>query len=170
MIKAVLFDLGDTLIVEEAVGGRHLWEVELQKIPYVDEVLRELKQRYKLGIITNTTVSREKQVRMALKRIGLEQYFDVILTSVDAGYDKPDEKIFLKALEALSVQPEEAVMVGNRIGTDIVGANRIGMKTVLFRWNERYPEEAESSSEQPTHTISSLKELPKVLSKFEKEK
>lgn len=170
MIKAVFFDLGDTLIVEEAVGGRHLWKVKLQKIPYVDEVLRELKQHYKLGIITNTVASRERHVRMALRRIGLEQYFDVILTSVDAGYDKPDEKIFLKALNALNVQSEEAVMVGNRVSTDVVGANRIGMKTILFKWNERYPEEAGSPSEQPTHTISSLKELPRVLSKFEKEK
>ncbi|MFQ6068872.1 MAG: HAD-IA family hydrolase [Candidatus Bathyarchaeia archaeon] len=120
MIKAVLFDLGDTLIVEEAVGGRHLSEVELQKIPYVDEVLRELRQRYRLGIITNTVTSREQHVRTALRRIGLEQYFDVILTSVDVGYDKPDEKIFLEALEALNVQPEEAVMVGNRISTTLL--------------------------------------------------
>ncbi|MFQ6068873.1 MAG: hypothetical protein ACE5KD_04930 [Candidatus Bathyarchaeia archaeon] len=44
------------------------------------------------------------------------------------------------------------------------------MKTVLFKWNERYPEEAGSSSEQPTQTISSLKQLSKVLSKFEQEK
>jgi putative hydrolase of the HAD superfamily len=170
LIKAVLFDLGDTLIIEEAVGERHLWEVTLQKIPNVDEVLRGLKQRYKLGIITNTLTSRERHVRTALRKIGLERYFDVILTSVDVGYDKPDEKIFRKALKALNVQPEEAVMVGNRISKDIVGANRIGMKTILFKWNERYPEEAESPSEQPTHTISSLKELPKVLSKIEKEK
>ena len=170
MIEAVLFDFGDTLIVEEAVGGRHLWEVKLQKTPDVDEVLRELKQHYKLGIITNTVTSREQQVRMALRRIGLEQYFDFILTSVDVGYDKPDEKIFLKALKALNVRPEEAVMVGNRMSTDIVGANRVGMKTILFKWNERYPEEATSPSEQPTHTISSLKELPKVLSELWKEK
>lgn len=170
MIKAVLFDLGDTLIVEEAVRGRQLWEVTLKKVPHVEEVLRELRRRYRLGVITNTVTSREQHVRMALKRIGLEQYFDVILTSVDVGCNKPDEKIFLKALEALNVQPKEAVMVGNRVSTDIVGANRIGMKTILFKWNERYPEEARSPSEQPTHTISSLEKLPLVLSKFEKEK
>lgn len=99
---------------------------------------------------------------MALKKIGLDQCFNIILASVDADYDKPDEKIFLNALKALNVQPEEAVMVGNRISTDIVGANRIGMKTILFKWNERYPEEARSLSEQPTHTISSLSRARKV--------
>jgi len=132
-VVAVFFDLGDTLIVEESVGGRNLWEVELQKIPCVDELLQKLKQRYKLGIITNIVTSRERHVRMALKKIGLDQCFNIILTSVDADYDKPDEKIFLNALKALNVQPEEAVMVGNRISTDIVGANRIGMKTILFK-------------------------------------
>jgi len=170
LIKAVLFDLGDTLIVEEEVGGRHLWEAKLQKVPHVDEVLRVLSRRYKLGVITNTLVSRERHVRMALKRIGLERYFDVILTSVDVGCDKPNEKIFLKALEKLRVRPEEAVMVGNRISTDILGANKVGMKTILFRWNERYPEEIRSPLEQPTCTISSLDELPQVLSSLEKEK
>jgi putative hydrolase of the HAD superfamily len=166
LIKAVLFDLGDTLIVEESVGGRHLWEATPQKVPYVDEVLQELKQYYKLGIVTNTLTSREQHVRVALRKIGLEQFFDVILTSVDVGYDKPDEKIFLKALRALKVQPEEAVMVGNRISTDILGANKVGIKTILFRWNQRYPEKPRSPAEQPTYTISSLRELPKVLSKL----
>ena len=99
MIKAVFFDLGDTLIVEEAVGGRHLWEAELQKIPHVDEVLRELKQRYRLGIITNTVTSREQHVRMALRRIGLEKYFDVILTSVDATTINQTRKSFVRHLK-----------------------------------------------------------------------
>ncbi len=43
---------------------------------------------------------------MALRRIGFEKYFDVILTSVDAGYEKPDEKIFRKALKALNFSPK----------------------------------------------------------------
>jgi FMN phosphatase YigB (HAD superfamily) len=77
LIKAVLFDLGDTLIVEEAVEGKHLWEAQLKKIPHVDEVLQKLKGRYRLGVITNTTTSREKHVRTALRKIGLEHYFDV---------------------------------------------------------------------------------------------
>ena len=62
------------------------------EVPYVDEVLRELKQHYRLGIITNTVASHEQHVRMALRRIGLKQYFDVILTSVDASYKKPDKE------------------------------------------------------------------------------
>jgi len=169
LIRAVFFDLGDTLVAEESVGRKHLWEVTLQKLPHLDEVLTELKKRgYKLGVITNTVTSREEHVRMALRRIDLEKYFDVIVTSVDVGFNKPNEKIFLTALKALNVKPEEAVMVGNRISADILGGNKIGMKTILFKWNERYLNEITSLEEQPTHIIESLKELPKILVEMEK--
>jgi len=164
LIRAVFFDLGDTLIVEDVVAGRHLWEVALKKLPYLDEVLTELKKKgYKLGIITNTVTSREEHVRMALRKIDVEKYFDAILTSVDVGHEKPDERIFMTALRKLRVKPNEAVMVGNRIGADIMGGNRMGMKTILFKWNKRYPEKITSPEEQPARTIKSLKELPFVL-------
>ncbi|MCK4474563.1 HAD family hydrolase [Candidatus Bathyarchaeota archaeon] len=47
-----------------------------------------------------------------------EYCFDVVVTSVDMGCEKPDEKIFLEALGALDVGPAEAVMVGDRISKD----------------------------------------------------
>jgi len=164
LIRAIFFDLGDTLVAEEDIGGRHLWEVTLKKLPHLDEVLTELKKKgFKLGIITNTVTSREEHVRIALQRINVEKYFDVIVTSVDVGHEKPDERIFLTALRKLRVKPKEAVMVGNRVSADIVGGNRMGMKTILFKWNKRYLEKIASPEEQPTRTIRSLKELPFVL-------
>jgi putative hydrolase of the HAD superfamily len=56
----------------------------------------------------------------------------------------------------LDVEPEEAVMIGNTISTDIFGANRVGMKTVLFQPSSGYQR---SDWETPDHTIHSLKEL-----------
>ncbi len=167
LIRAVFFDLGDTLVVEESVGGKSLSDATLEKLPYLDEVLTELKNRgYKLGIITNTVTSREENVRASLRRIDVEKYFDIIVTSVDVGFNKPDERIFLVALKALDVKPEESVMVGNRISADILGGNRMGMKTILYKWNERYENEVQSPMEQPTRTITSLNELPKVLNEI----
>jgi putative hydrolase of the HAD superfamily len=156
--------LGDTLVAEEPIGNKHLVDVTLAKLPYLDEVLAELKRKgYKLGIITNTITSREEHVRIALRKIGVEKYFDVILTSVDVGHEKPDERIFMTALRELKVKPHEAIMVGNRISTDIVGGNRMDMKTVLMKWNKRYNERITSDEEKPAHTIKSLRELLFVL-------
>jgi len=164
LIRAVFFDLGDTLVAEEDIGSKHLWEVTLKKLPHFDEVLTELKRKgFKVSIITNTVSSREEHVRAALRKIDAEKYFNAIVTSVDVGHDKPDERIFLTALRKVRVKPEEAVMVGNRVSTDIVGGNRTGMKTILFRWNKRYPEKITSPEEQPTRTIKSLVELPPML-------
>ena len=169
MIRAVFFDLGDTLVDEEDIGGKPLWEVTLKKLPYFDEVLTELKRKgFKLVMIVNTPVSREEHIREALRKIDAEKYFDVIVTSLDVGHEKPDERIFITALRRVRVKPMEAVMVGNRISTDIVGANRVGMKTILLKWNQRYPERITSQEEQPTHTIKSLKDLPRVLAELEK--
>lgn len=164
VIRAVFFDLGDTLVAEEPIEGKHLWEVTLKKVPHLDEVLMELKKKgYKLGIITNTVTSREEHVRMALRKIDAEKYFDVIVTSVDIGHEKPDERIFMTALRKIRLKPKEAIMVGNRISADIVGGNRMGMKTILFKWNKRYSEKTTSPEEKPTRTIRSLRELPIVL-------
>jgi putative hydrolase of the HAD superfamily len=136
----------------------------LTKLPHLDEVLAELKKKgFRLGIITNTITSREEHVRIALRKIDLEKFFTLILTSVDVGHEKPDERIFMTALKALKVKPLEAVMVGNRVETDVVGGNRVGMKTVLFKWNKRYNEMMTSPQEQPTRTIKSLRQLPRVL-------
>ena len=169
VIKAVFFDLGDTLISEEGVGGISLREAELEKVPYVDHVLKELKGKYKLGLITNTTTSREEDVRWALHKLGIEGYFDVIVTSVDANSRKPDERIFEIALDAIGVKAKEAVMIGNRILRDVLGGNKMGMKTILYKWNERYPDKVNSPQERPTRIIKSLKDLPKILEELEKE-
>ena len=72
------------------------------------------------------------------------------------------------ALEALQIKADEAVMVGDRVATDIVGGNRIGMMTILFEWNQRYPESIMEREEQPTFKIRHLKELICVLDQIER--
>jgi putative hydrolase of the HAD superfamily len=168
VVKAVFFDLGDTIIVEEE-QDKSLWEADLKMLPYVNEVLSELKRRnYIIGLITNTVTSREIHVRAALRRLGIEHYFDVVITSVDVGVEKPNEEIFINALRRVDVEPWEAVMVGNRISKDIVGANRVGMISVLIRWRNKYREEALTDLEKPKYEISSLRELIEILNKLEK--
>ena len=58
-----------------------------------------LNKKYKLGIVTDTLTSGEQEVREALRKIGIERYFDVVVTSVDVGCSKPNERIFQVALK-----------------------------------------------------------------------
>jgi putative hydrolase of the HAD superfamily len=102
--------------------------------------------------------------------MGLEDYFDAVVTSVDIGHEKPEEEIYCEALKRIHVKPTDAIMVGNRIKTDVLGANKLGIISVHLKWNNRYPEEVTSPLEQPDYVISSLRQLPRILNDIERNK
>ena len=66
-----------------------------------------------------------------MRDASLPDYFEEIIISSELGYSKPDPRIFNLMLEKLDVKPDEAIMVGNTISTDIFRGNRIGITTVL---------------------------------------
>ncbi|GFP19985.1 putative hydrolase of the HAD superfamily [Candidatus Hakubella thermalkaliphila] len=164
MIKGILFDLGDTIVIEDSVTS--LLDPQAKLVPYAKEVISALSGQYRLAVVTNTFVSTKLEVKIALHNLALDQYFDVIVTSVDVGYEKPHEEIFRVALQELGFRPSEVVMVGDRIEKDVVGANRMGIVSILCKWNDRYPEQIKGEMEKPTYSIHSLKELPQILSQM----
>ena len=161
-IKAILFDLGDTLIAE-LDGPADVDTTEFKVLDDVAEVLQKLKSGYKLAIVSNTYSWGDKDVSSALSRKDLTRFFDAIVTSVDAGSRKPDSGIYRKALDLLECAPNEAIMVGDRVDTDIAGANMMGMTSILCRWNERYPAEEKDDSYLPDYIIGSIDELPTLI-------
>lgn len=164
MIKGILFDLGDTIVIEGS--STSLLDPQAKLVPHAKEVISSLSQQYRLAVVSNTFVSTKREVKMALHNLGLDQYFDAIVTSVDVGYEKPHEEIFRVALQELGLRPPEVVMVGDRIEKDVVGANRIGIASILCKWNDRYSEQIKGEMEKPTYSIHSLKELPQILSEM----
>ena len=166
-IKAILFDLGDTLIAE-LDGPADVDTTEFRVLDGVAEVLQRLKSRYKLAIVSNTFSWGDKEVSGALSRKDLTRFFDAIVTSVDAGSRKPDDGIYRKALDLLECDPHQAIMVGDRVDTDIAGANMIGITSVLCRWNTRYPIEVDNENFLPDYVIGSLTELPVLIDWLDK--
>ncbi len=154
MVRAVFFDLGDTLISEETGG----------LLPHAREVLQKLRlEGHRLVLICNATTATGEDVKEILRNAGIGEFFDAVVVSTDVGCRKPDEGIFRIALEKLGLQPGEVVMVGNRVSSDILGGNRVGMTTVLVRWSARYPEEVTGELERPNYTIGSLRELLPII-------
>lgn len=96
--------------------------------PETKRVLNQLRRRYKLGLVTNGTPGVQ---RFKADRAGLTPFFDTVVVSGDVGSRKPDAKVFLSALERLGAEPSEAIMIGDRPGTDIEGASRLGMRAIL---------------------------------------
>lgn len=59
--------------------------------------------------------------------LGIHDLFDGILISSDHGCRKPDERFYRILLERYGLKPEESLMIGNDMETDIAGAGRVGM-------------------------------------------
>jgi putative hydrolase of the HAD superfamily len=93
--------------------------------PHAAAVLARLRRHVRLALVTNGASDLQRR-KLALS--GLEAHFDVVVASCDIGIGKPDPAIFAVALDALGVQPSEAVMVGNDRDRDIAGADAAGVR------------------------------------------
>jgi putative hydrolase of the HAD superfamily len=97
-------------------------------------LLETLRDRgLKTGLVSNG-FDPPDLVRAELARVGVAPLLDVIVMSSEAGVRKPDPAIFRRALDALGVAPERAMMVGDRVAVDIAGAKALGMKTCQALW------------------------------------
>lgn len=127
------------LSVEEFVKERN--EVfGKMTIPYPElyEVLKALKGRYKLGIITNgySSVQRDK-----IDRACIMDYFDDIIVSGEQDFAKPDSRIFLLSCHHLGITTAEAVYVGDYYPNDIAGAIGAGITPIWISEDAKeYPE------------------------------
>lgn len=81
----------------------------------------------KLALVSNTPPTSG----IILDRLRLRERFDTIVFSCDVGFLKPDPRIFQYALDALGVRPVNAVIVGDKIRTDILGGAILGMRSIL---------------------------------------
>lgn len=83
---------------------------------------------------------------------------------LDRVLGKPSPTTADAATDALGVDPARCLMIGDRLGTDILMGNRAGMTTVLVLSGVTDPEMVERSDVQPDHVIGSLTDIQTVLS------
>ena len=98
--------------------------------PYeeVEEVLRELQKKYVLALVSNTE---NVGVEKVLEKFGLKNYFSAIFFSYQLGNLKTDRKFFYQVFDQLRVEPENCIMVGDSMQSDIIPARQLGMEAVL---------------------------------------
>ncbi|MBP3891238.1 MAG: HAD family hydrolase [Solobacterium sp.] len=93
------------------------------------EILKRLKEKYLLGIVTNgSSFSQNKKIDY----LGLRELFDTVIVSEDFGIRKPDPSIFLEAAKNLELEPNEVAFIGDTFATDVVGAIQAGMLPIWF--------------------------------------
>lgn len=146
----ILLDLDNTLYDTKCL-------LEPRPVEGALELLNYLQQKgYRLHLCSNG--SREGRIRK-LRAIGIEDYFQTIVTSQEAETDKPNPWFFEYTLMQAEAKAGTALMIGDNYDTDIVGATAAGIDTVLFnRWERDWMPPG-----PVTYRVNELKEIMQIL-------
>lgn len=168
MLRALLFDLGDTIMQEETeVKNEDGITLSAELFDGMAGVLRYWHSRkVPIALVADAYVD---TCRNVLTRHGLYDLFGSFAISEEVGVSKPDSRMFLKALDELGITEKErahVLMIGNNLSRDIRGANALGLRSVWIHHNERYPIEPADEFEQPAYSVRNSGELQILLESF----
>jgi HAD superfamily hydrolase (TIGR01509 family) len=103
-----------------------LWRSVMPRVP---EALTKLRE---LGIALAVVSNSDGTVERSLEAAGLRSYLSVVIDSAVAGYEKPDPRIFHRAIEACGAQPDRTLHVGDLYHADVAGARGAGLHALLL--------------------------------------
>lgn len=98
----------------------------------VKETLEKLKSRGLMLAVVSQTLHTSEGLKERLEHFGIGSYFDEVVTSESAGYDKPDPRLFEYAADALGIKAEGLCHVGDVYELDVLGARKAKMFPVLI--------------------------------------
>lgn len=137
-------------------GFYSFFKADAEPFPETVEVMEKLKRHgIKTGVLTDVAYGMDNE--FSLEDISmLSHLIDIALTSIDAGYRKPNSAGFLKLSEHFKVSPNEMIYVGDE-EKDVVGAKKAGIVSALINRSE------EPKDFGQDYTFHSLNEIFSVL-------
>jgi putative hydrolase of the HAD superfamily len=148
------------ILASGIIGYRRAKEGTLALYPHVQLTLTGLVHRgLQMAVVSDAP---RLPVWLRICGLGLQHYFDAVVTFDDTGVKKPDPKPFLKALEYLKLKPQEAVMVGDWAERDMVGAKKVGLTTVFARYGDLQNQQNVIAD----YTIDDIQDLLAILGKL----
>lgn len=127
----------DQKLLLKLLGKMQPAKMNLVLFDDVAPALTDLKERgLVLGLISNV----EQDINDTLTRLGLLSWLKIVVTSQDAGANKPQPEIFQEALRRAEVSPAEAIYVGDQYQVDVIGATGAGLKGILLDRHGYYEE------------------------------
>lgn len=97
------------------------------------EIIPTLYNKYKLAIVSDAWPS----LRNVFIHNGLISYFSSFIISSEIGTSKPDERMYMAALEELNIYPDKAIFIDDNIN-NCLGAKKLGINAVLLCRNRKY--------------------------------
>ena len=111
------------------------WMAELY--PGMKDILDHLREKkYPLGIFTGKG---RKASLITLKKLGVENYFDLIVTGDDVENHKPSAEGILKFMDKFKLRNERVLMIGDSV-SDVKASKEAGIKIASALWDS-YGEE-----------------------------
>jgi len=143
-----------------------LWYEPLRQRAAIEPGTREMLKQFlddgiKLVVVSNTFIPGEV-LDYHLETEELLDMLPIRIYSCNTGFKKPNRKIFQLALTEAEVEPQNAIFVGDTPRTDIYGANRMGIISVLKDPVGRYP----NTHHKPTHRIQRIPELSDIVNRY----
>ncbi len=161
--NAALDELGikyDKQRIAELVGiyRNHVPAITLP--PDSEEVLRKLRAKYTLGLLTDGFLPAQQ---LKVQALGIEKYFESIVYTEQLGREswKPSAAGFEKILRDMGARPENAVYVADNEQKDFIAPNRLGLATVqLLRPARIHTPGCAAPGAAAHHVIGQIGELP----------
>lgn len=122
LVSAVAVQTG-----EPEATVRYQFEHTLPNEALLEYVQRELKPRYKIGLLSNAS----RDVLSGIFSVEQRGLFDVALSSFHVGLTKPDPRMFLLMTERLGVRPDECVLVDDQ-QRHLAAAAKLGFTTIAY--------------------------------------
>jgi putative hydrolase of the HAD superfamily len=166
VFNAALDDLGidyDKERIAELVGiyRNHVPAIALP--PDSEEVLRKLRAKYALGLLTDGFLPAQQ---LKVRALGIEAYFASIIYTEQLGREcwKPSPAGFEKIVRDLGGRPENAVYVADNEQKDFIAPNKLGFVTVqLLRPARVHISACAEPGAAARHVISQICELPALV-------
>jgi putative hydrolase of the HAD superfamily len=122
-------------------------------------VLNQLRPNYKLLLLTNGSPDLQQEKLAGVPE--LASYFDHIVISGNFGKGKPAASIFRHALGLLDIEQGEGIMIGDKLTTDILGSNTVGMANI---WIDHH--QTPLADIEPIHRVTNLEDILPVIERI----
>lgn len=121
------------------------WSYILNNMKLNENVLEVLKfckeNKIKIGICTDLTVHIQHR---KIRKLEIDKYIDAIVTSEEAGEEKPSFKMYKNIIKKLKIEKEKALFIGDNLKKDVLGSKNYGMKALWY--SEKKSNECQSVS------------------------
>lgn len=135
------------------------WEARPEAQPVLDELAGD---GLRLGILSNA--ADEGDVLRLITKCGFDGRFDPVLISAALGLRKPNPRVFELVLTQWGIPADGAVMVGDTLGADILGAQNAGLHNIWLDTGAQTPgNAAHRDTLQPEYTAHRLSDVPAII-------